>query len=590
MKRENTAYPGACRSNAAVFQVEPEQGTRSRKQGTGNRELSSRCCPFGSLFSAACSLFSVPCSGFAPRSARVHFSYTLLASRLALLLVLSFLLPLPVQAENAPFTIILQVYEGPHDGTGQKWKKKNVELVPGSDEAREFLENYRKSTPGLVQAYEMLTTEGPFLEHMEFLHSLDGKAPKLYLVDDSQKYVDADDDGNPDTDEKARDEEGVWPHRSGNSIYISNSYLGSYPNDANVQRLIIHEYSHSQDRTGRGSGDYGPDDSHFADEILYNHGGGWRFWDRGHYSERAAFSEGWANFTPILFDPDRRDAVAASVENVRRETEKGKYEEKDWAEASYEELIAVEYINSLILYDIFRYVPGGADKITEAFQSTNRRGRNLRTVLQEIVKEHPEDAFAIAGIFDAYTHFNAPDKVLDEMLGEEIARAYRRDHRSRLQELNTEGTASGAEAVGQGTAQLRIASVEARLAAIDERLDEIRGVNLSPWDILGGIGSIGFREFRHRREEARLRAEKQRLEELIKSLGGAVSGTAAARGSGNILGGALRRMPELRTKLMQPPVAKLNALRRLGKIPTKLKDKTRPVSSMEGSPQAWGEE
>ncbi len=192
------------------------------------------------------------------------------------------------QAASWPYAIEVQVYEGPHDKTGQGWKSKTVALVPGSPEAQEWVDAHRRSNPGLVAAYERLTTTGPFTAHLAELLSLKGTRPKIHLVDDSRKYVDRDKDDKADTDAKAQEETGVWPHRRGGSIYISHSYFESYGEGA-VEELLIHELSHTQDDTGRESGAYGPDGDHYADEILFDHGGGWKFWDRGHYSQRAAF-------------------------------------------------------------------------------------------------------------------------------------------------------------------------------------------------------------------------------------------------------------------------------------------------------------
>lgn len=477
------------------------------------------------------------------------------------------------QAASWPYAIEVQVYEGPHDKTGQGWKSKTVALVPGSPEAQEWVDAHRRSNPGLVAAYERLTTTGPFTAHLVELLSLKGTRPKIHLVDDSRKYVDRDKDGKADTDAKAQEETGVWPHRRGGSIYISHSYFESYGEGA-VEELLIHELSHTQDDTGRESGAYGPDGDHYADEILFDHGGGWKFWDRGHYSQRAAFLEGWANFTPLVFDPSLRPGVAASVESLRFEKEKGRYEEKSWKDASFQELAAVEHINSLILFDIYRFVPDGKQKIYEAFRATNHGGRTLLELLKWLVAHHPADAFAVAGIFDAYTGFKASDETLDELLGKELARVYRDRHRSGLRALNTTGDVKGAERAARAAAEppARIDAAQTSLASLDRRIAELSGWRVDGWDLLGGPGSIVFRHWLRQSEKTKLEALRRAVAAELERL----RAEEAARAVG-------------RAAIMLPPPARElpGDAKPLSGEPPKPPG-ARPAGTVEGSPVEWG--
>ncbi|MBI4871408.1 MAG: hypothetical protein HY814_07560 [Candidatus Riflebacteria bacterium] len=481
-------------------------------------------------------------------------------------------------AADFPYKLRFQVYEGPHDKTGQRWKSKTVELVPGSKEAQEWLEAHRASCPGLVKAYEELTASNRFTTYMRDLQTLEGARPTITLVDDSRKYVDADKDGKPDTGEPARDEEGVWPHARGGNIFISQSYFGTYTDVDSVHELLIHEFSHTQDHTGRGLGDYGPDDSHFGDEELYNHGHNLPFfWQGGHYSPRAAFLEGWANFTPLVFEPDGRDGMVSSIEEIRRETEKGKYTMKPWKEASFDELISVEYVNSLILFDLYRFIPGAKDKIWAAFRETNHGGRTLVELLARLVADHPEDAFAVAAIFDAYTRFQASDSTLDKLLGKDLAAVYRREHRGKAKEQNASGTVGDAEDVGRwAAANLRVPAAEASLALLDRRLAGLRGWHLSPLDIIGGPGAILVRHYLQERERARLEALRRQVAAELERL----RAEQAARNAA---------VTRLQPALMLPPAAG---------VPVSVSPEEpatappppagRPAATFDGAPVPWG--
>lgn len=498
-------------------------------------------------------------------------------TRLALtvLLALLALAAPPAWAASLPYTIKFQVYEGPHSKTGEGWKSKTVELVPGTKAAEEFVENYGRSNPGLVAAYQELTEPSRFTSFLKELMALKGTRPTVTLVDDTRKFVDRDGDGQPDTDEKAEDERGVWPHARGNDLFISQSYLGSYPNLDSVHHLLIHELSHTQDDTNRGRGDYGPDDTHFGDEVLYNHGV--NLWIRrfgARFSQKAAFVEGFAEFTPLMFDPEARAGTVADVVEIRRETSKGKYETKPWKDASYDELISVEHVNALILFDVYRFVPDGKAKLIAAFKATNRGSRTLIDLLAQLARDNPADAFAVAAIFDAYTGFKAPDSALEKLLGKDLAERYRKEQRDAAKAKNPDGSVQNAERVGRwAAANLRVASAESALAAMDRRIAELSGWKLSPWDLLGGAGSFLVRNLLHHREQRQLEARRKQLAAELARLKAERSKPTAA----------------LKPVFVLPAPATLPTTLALeSSPPTPPRTAPRPAQSFEGAPVEWG--
>jgi hypothetical protein len=481
-------------------------------------------------------------------------------------------------ATALPYKLQVQVYEGPHDATGKSWKSKTVELVPGSKAAEEWVEAHRQSNPNLVKAYEELTATSSFTGFVKEMLQLDGGRPTITLVDDTRKYVDADKDGKPDTGDKAEEEEGVWPHARGDKIYISQSYLDTYNSTSNLQHLLIHELSHTQDDTNRDAGDYGPDDSHRGDEQLYNHGHTLPFfWRGGHFSDKAAFMEGFAEFMPLLFDPSQRSGYVSDVSDICRETEKGKYTYTKWTEASFDELESVEHINSLIMFDLTRFVPGGKDKLLAAFRATQSGGRTLKDLLAEMIRANPADAFTIAAIFDAYTRFQAPDSVLDKLLGNPLASAYRKDWREKAKAQNGSNTVGDAENVGRwAAANSRLASGEAALADLDRRIAELEGWNLSPWDLLGGPASFFGRNLWRQHERAKLLERRAALQKELERLR-----PAQAARTGALIGARLRSI------LMLPPPAGVPALEGLTTGPARV-PATRPAKSFGGLPVPWG--
>ncbi len=425
-------------------------------------------------------------------------------------------------AQSVPLEIVFRTYDGPVASAGTPFVEHDVTLVAGTKEAKEFIDAHRRSNPELVAAYEKLTGDAKLRAHLGSILGLTGQKKQVILADDSRKYVDADKDGKPDTDAAAKEVTHVWPHSAGTHVVISQSYLESYPDEADLVSVLIHELSHTQDESNLYAGDYGADGSHFADEVLFNNGG-------KTYSHNAAWIEGWADFTPMLHDPAERADGVRKASKLTLESADAKHSELAWKNASYEQLLAVELTNAFILYDIATLLPGGKEKLFAAFRATNSDERVLLDVLAEYVRANPAEAFAVAAIFDAYTGFRAPDSALDQVLGARQAARYRRDFRDGLRKRNESGELDDVQTVTRHAAsRLLEAGAEARLKAVRARLDELDRWTPSFWDVLGGPGWWLVKKLMHDRERARLLEERRQLEHTLASLRAARTEAALA--------------------------------------------------------------
>ena len=494
------------------------------------------------------------------------------------------------------FTIVFRVYDGPMDSATQPFTYTDVELVPGSPEAEEFVTNQRRANPGLVRTYEMLTSDQRLRGQVDELLGIDGLTKKIILTDDTLKYVDSDKNGKPDEDAAARAVTGVWPHSAGSYVMLSQSYLGSYPTDTGVAGLLIHELSHTQDHTALQHGDYGPDGRHGGNEILYNQ-------NLGRYSENAAWIEGWAQFNPVLYEPRLREDMVRDAESLAQDatTTAGPSIKKSWKDATYEERAAVEIVDALIMADIARLLPNGKEKLYASFQRTNGPSRTLRDVLRDYVSHNPSEAFVVAGIYDAYTGFLAPDAVLDEVLGADLGARYRKDFREDLRSKNKTGTVAGAqEVVAHSAGHLLESSVQARLQAVNTRLLQLEAARPSVWDFLGGPGVLLIRRFLNDREKAKLMAERQSLEtdlNRLRSPGQVVPGQPQSVAQGQPRTGTQPQLimpaPALGGEFPLPADASLGAayLRSLSgdvseSAPAAIG--VVPARSYEGRPVSWG--
>jgi hypothetical protein len=492
------------------------------------------------------------------------------------------------------FTIVFRVYDGPMDDATQPFTYRDVELVPGSPEADEFVANQRRANPGLVRTYEMLTSDQRLRDRVGEILAIDGVTKKVILTDDTLKYIDSDKDGKPDEDAAARAVTHVWPHSAGSYVMISQSYLGSYPTDTTVAGLLIHELSHTQDHTALQHGDYGPDGRHGGNEILYNQ-------QLGKYAENAAWIEGWAQFNPLLYEPARREQMVRDAESLAQDatTTAGPSSRKSWKDATYEERAAVEIIPALIMADIARLLPNGEDKLYASFQRTNGPSRTLRDVLRDYVSHNPSEAFVVAAIYDAYTGFAASDAILDDILGADLGARYRKDFRDDLRARNKTGTVAGAqEVVAHSASHLLESSVQARLEAVNARVLQLESARPSIWDFVGGPGVLLIRKFLNDREKAKLLAERQVLEaDLNRLRSPAVPAQPQSVAQGLPRTGTQPQLilpaPALVGELPTPPgwtfgTANLRSMSGNGQSSAPAVIQATPARSYEGQPVSWG--
>ncbi|MBI4871614.1 MAG: hypothetical protein HY814_08600 [Candidatus Riflebacteria bacterium] len=477
---------------------------------------------------------------------------------------------LVLAASPAPaLTLVFRVYNGPVDDPSKDCPYTDVELDPGSAQAKDFVDNLRQSNPELARAYDLLAAGTKLRAFLDGILALDNPDKKVILADDSRKYVDRDGTGKPDRDSEAQAATHVWPHSTGESVVISRSYLETYSSQEDLSRLLIHELSHTQDHTRLYQGDYGPDGKHYVDEVLRNQ-------TRDAYAQNASWIEGWANFTPMLYDPGLRKDMLSDAGKLRREGESGKYSDLSWGKASYEERIATESVNALILHDLARLLPGGTEKVFAAFRATNWASRTLTDFMAEYVRLNPDQALAAAAIFDAYTGFAAPDSVLSDILGKDLADRYRDTFRQELRARNGGPSIRGAQDVAAYAAVHLVESLaRQRLAAIERRLAELQSWRPSWWEIALAPAVVAARTVLNRREQEQLRAEREALQRDLERLAGART-AAASRSNATVLmlptaaPLADEALPASSVGTAPPPPA------------------TRPAASFDGRPVSWG--
>ncbi|HOY68113.1 MAG TPA: hypothetical protein PLP29_14615 [Candidatus Ozemobacteraceae bacterium] len=205
-----------------------------------------------------------------------------------------------------------------------------------------------------------------------------------------------------------------WPMSLGSIQLNSQSFAGSdWQKEA--QGLFMHEYSHTLDRAipaglldegvktfvKQGGFLYGADGTHYNDERT---------------TSRVAFIEGWAMFNEISVT-DKADEYRRQVSTIRIEDRKGNYKEYPAASLTGKDLLAVEGINALILFDIVATVPGGKEKVFKAFAGSNQPFHSLKHVTREFVKQNPDQAAAVLAAIDKNTLGKLSDAELKALVG-----------------------------------------------------------------------------------------------------------------------------------------------------------------------------
>lgn len=245
------------------------------------------------------------------------------------------------------------------------------------------------------------------------------KSAKVLLTDltEGEKLIAAM-DGQKKADVKSAMRKDFWPMSLGSIQLNSQCYNGSnWKTEA--QGLFMHEFCHTLDRTipaglldegvktfvKQGGFLYGSDGTHYLDERT---------------SARVAFMEGWAMFNEITVTGEA-DYYRRNLKTVQIEDRKGNYTEHQAASLTGKDLLAVEGVNALILYDIVAAVPGGKEKMFKAFAASNQPFHSLKHLAREFVKQNPDQAGAVLAAIDANTLGKLSNAELKELVGEGAA-------------------------------------------------------------------------------------------------------------------------------------------------------------------------
>lgn len=247
-------------------------------------------------------------------------------------------------------------------------------------------------TPHLRKAWEVLQ-EPAFQAYLRKQQERTGQDIRIRLVDDRGDV--------PDT----------WPHASGHTISIGESYFTGLVGrakgrKAGIRNLLAHEIAHTQDRAPGEPKAYGPDGKHKTHEII---------------RKSAAMSEGWANYQGLRWDPLRRHLLvpieAASWTRVVEDPARpGKYR---WHPInSFDDHMGNEMVVARVLGRLERELPDGAARIDRAFDATNDGSlRSLESLLSRLAADNPADARRIILGVDASTGFSASEDQLRKVFG-----------------------------------------------------------------------------------------------------------------------------------------------------------------------------
>lgn len=189
-------------------------------------------------------------------------------------------------------------------------------------------------------------------------------------------------------------------------ILISGvSSRGSGPETAEDMKVTFsHEYGHSLDRTRIEADGYGPDDSHFKNEVI---------------AEKAAFAEGFAGFFESLLFPAARDRIRRSVEWIRYENTAGNYVTHNARSEDVKgpDLLRVEGVNAMLLYRLAKEVGSGFAKVFAAFSKSNSSDNTMPKFLKTFAELHPADGAILAKILDEETYNKLTDQEIRQILG-----------------------------------------------------------------------------------------------------------------------------------------------------------------------------
>ena len=215
------------------------------------------------------------------------------------------------------------------------------------------------------------------------------KKIKLILTDTGD-YATTRDDKDPNV------REDFWPYSSGPTISMSDAMYKYNENSVpsgieSAYSTVIHEYSHSMDRTyALQLKPYGQDGIHYSDEVT---------------TPRMAFIEGWAEYNEMLESETKANSYKNAMNKLSIESKKkgesGEYSDLDPASATFKQLLSAEAYNCNTLYRLSQELDDGPAKITKAFTSTRWNiFRDLNTIVKKLVKQNPDDTEKICKIVD----------------------------------------------------------------------------------------------------------------------------------------------------------------------------------------------
>lgn len=209
-----------------------------------------------------------------------------------------------------------------------------------------------------------------------------------------------------------------WPQNSTTSSYNGKKYVSSSnirisgtdcigygPSAAKtMQATFAHEFGHSLDLTAVQMGDYGFDNSHFANEKI---------------ATQASFAEGFANFIKMLFFPEEEQRYRRSLSTIKIERPEGGYDEYQISDGMLkgEEYLDVEAINALIFTKLADELPDGKKIVLDSFEKHNSRGNRMALFLRNFIKDYPLHAEKVAEVLNRETYGNLSDEEFRKILG-----------------------------------------------------------------------------------------------------------------------------------------------------------------------------
>lgn len=215
-----------------------------------------------------------------------------------------------------------------------------------------------------------------------------------------------------------------WSWSNGNTIHMATHNFNSKAGMEDVKSTFLHEYCHAIDKTNKEwIKPYGKDGSHYGDEMS---------------KPKAAFVEGWAEYNEMIeFSAVATDSLKqldkVCVELSEKEAKNFKPEDakNGWfcngvstytyklaKDLTPEELWSCESYNRAALYYFATKLDNGKQKVYDAFiKSRGKIGRDLKTFVKELCKQHPEDIDEIGRILDDLSYGKMTDKEMKKFIG-----------------------------------------------------------------------------------------------------------------------------------------------------------------------------